>query len=181
MATIVGTGLAILCFVGIPLQMVGMLVKGHSIWASHSWSVGPGWPWTAVVAIVGTAHGFLYIAYLLVCMDLASRARLRSIQLLGMVCSGLVPLLAFYTERKVSQRVKAQMALGSDAPLGPAASLWAALVRRPGTTRWPPPGTGADDEEEAGDYDAAGGPDNAGDYDGAGGTVRAPAGTDVES
>jgi integral membrane protein len=169
MATVVGTGLAILCFVGIPLQIAGMLVKGHSIWAGPSWSVGPDWPWTAVVAIVGTAHGFLYILYLLVCMDLASRARLRSIQLLGMVCSGLVPLLAFYTERKVSQRVKAQVALGSDAPLGPAASLWAALVRRPGTTRWSPPGAGADDNDDGADNNEAGG------------TVKAPVTTDVES
>jgi integral membrane protein len=175
MAMIVGTGLATLCFIGIPLQIVGMLVRGHSIWAGHSWSVGAGWPWTAVVAIVGTAHGFLYIFYLLVCMDLASRARLRSVQLLGMVCSGLVPLLAFYTERKVSQRVKAQVALGPDAPLGPAASLWAALVRRPGTTRWTQPDAGADDNHDAGDSDEAG------DSDVTNAKVRAPATTDVEN
>ena len=58
------------------------------------------------------------------------RARFRTVQLLGMVGSGLVPGLAFYMERKVSQRVKAQLALGPDAPAGPVANLWAALAGR---------------------------------------------------
>jgi integral membrane protein len=113
MALIVGTGLAILCFIGIPLQLIG----------------DNKWPWTAVVQIVGPIHGIFYIVYLVTCLDLAARARFRTSQLLGMVCSGLVPLLAFYMERKVTQRVSAQLALGADAPPGPAASAWAALVR----------------------------------------------------
>lgn len=113
MALIVGTGLAILCFVGIPLQLAG----------------DNKWPWTAVVQIVGPIHGIFYIVYLLTCLDLAGRARFRTSQLLGMVCSGLVPLLAFYMERKVTQRVMAQLALGADAPPGPVATVWAALVR----------------------------------------------------
>jgi len=113
MALIVGTGLAILCFIGIPLQLAG----------------DNKWPWTAVVQIVGPIHGIFYIVYLLTCLDLAARARFRTSQLLGMVCSGLVPLLAFYMERKVTQRVSAQLALGADAPPGPAATVWAALAR----------------------------------------------------
>jgi integral membrane protein len=112
MALIVGTGLAILCFIGIPLQLAG----------------DNKWPWTAVVQIVGPIHGIFYIVYLLTCLDLAARARFRTSQLLGMVCSGLVPLLAFYMERKVTQRVMAQLALGADAPPAPAAVVWAALV-----------------------------------------------------
>lgn len=119
MAIVVGIGLATVCFVGIPLQVIG-----HNKW-----------PWTSVVEVVGTAHGFFYIVYLLSCLDLASRARLRTVQLLGMVCSGLLPLLAFYMEHKVAQRVKAQLALGAEAPPGPAATLWAALVRQPGAPR----------------------------------------------
>lgn len=117
MATIVGIGLATVCFVGIPLQLIG-----HDKW-----------PWTSVVEIVGTLHGFFYIIYLLSCLDLAGRARFRPVQLLGMACSGLLPLLAFYMERKVTQRVNAQLALGNDAPPGPAATLWAVLVRKPGS------------------------------------------------
>jgi len=120
MATVVGIGLATLCFVGIPLQLIGLQVTGHNRW-----------PWDSVVEIVGTAHGFFYIIYLVSCLDLAARARFRTGQLLGMVGSGLLPLLAFYMERKVTQRVKAQLALGDAAPPGPAATVWAALVRPP--------------------------------------------------
>lgn len=111
MAFIVGTGLALLCFVGIPLQVIG----------------GNKWPWTAVVEIVGPIHGIFYIVYLVTCLDLAGRARFRTAQLLGMVCSGLVPLLAFYMERKVTERVRGQLALGADAPPGPAATIWSVL------------------------------------------------------
>jgi integral membrane protein len=116
MAFIVGTGLAILCFVGIPLQLAGGVPLGKNKW-----------PWTSVVEIVGPLHGIFYIVYLLACLDLASRARLKTAQLLGMVCSGLLPVLAFYMERKITERVRSQIALGSDAPPGPAATLWAVL------------------------------------------------------
>jgi integral membrane protein len=119
MAFVVGTGLALLCFVGIPLQIIG----------------DNKWPWTAVVEIVGPIHGIFYIVYLLTCLDLAGRARFRTTQLLGMVGSGLVPLLAFYMERKVTERVQSQLALGADAPPGPAATIWAVLS---GTARRPP-------------------------------------------
>jgi integral membrane protein len=116
MALIVGTGLAILCFIGIPLQLAGGVPLGDNKW-----------PWTSVVEIVGPLHGIFYIVYLLACLDLASRARFKTAQLLGMVCSGLLPLLAFYMERRVTERVRAQLALGEDAPPGPAAAIWATL------------------------------------------------------
>lgn len=116
MALIVGTGLAILCFVGIPLQLAGGAPLGQN-----------NWPWTSVVEIVGPLHGIFYIVYLLACLDLASRARFKTGQLLGMVCSGLLPLLAFYMERRVTERVRSQLALGADAPPGPAAAFWATL------------------------------------------------------
>ena len=114
MVLIVGTGLAILCFVGIPLQVIG----------------DNKWPWTSVVEIVGVAHGIFYMVYLVTCLDLAGRARFRLEQLLGMVCSGFLPLLAFYMERKVVKRVTAQLALGPDAPPAPAVVLWAFLTGR---------------------------------------------------
>jgi integral membrane protein len=114
MAFIVGTGLALLCFVGIPLQVIG----------------DNKWPWTAVVEIVGPVHGIFYIIYLVTCLDLAGRARFRTAQLLGMVGSGLVPLLAFYMERKVTERVRSLLAMGADAPPGPAATIWSVLSGR---------------------------------------------------
>ena len=115
---------------------------GHasSAWAwrcSHSWgcpsSTTAHHP--SVVQIVGPVHGIFYILYLVASLDLAGRARFNLVQLLGMVCAGWVPLLAFYMERKVTQRVKGFIALGPDAPPGPAATLAnlvAARTGRPG-------------------------------------------------
>lgn len=134
MALIVGTGLALLCFVGIPVQVVG-----HYVDHVGSWPLASKWPWTSVAAIIGPIHGFAYIVYLLACLDLAGRARLRPGQLLAMVASGLLPLLAFYTERRVVKRVEAQLALGADAPPGPAATIWASLTGRARATAVPVP------------------------------------------
>jgi integral membrane protein len=116
MAFVVGTGLAVLCFVGVPLQVAGNFK----------------WPWTAVVTVVGPLHGAAYIVYLISCLDLAGRARFKPLQLLGMVCAGFLPLLAFYMERKVSARVATLLALGPAAPPGPAQALWAAFSGRRG-------------------------------------------------
>lgn len=123
MAITVGTGLAVLCFIGVPLQVAGLIITGHNRL-----------PWAGVVEVVGPIHGVLYIVYLVSCLDLAGRARFRTVQLVGMVCSGLLPLLAFYMERKVVARVNAQLALGADAPPGPVATVWAVIsgrARRP--------------------------------------------------
>jgi integral membrane protein len=116
MAFVVGIGLAILCFVGVPMQVVGNFK----------------WPWTAVVTVVGPLHGAAYIVYLLTCLDLAGRARFKALQLLGMVCAGFLPLLAFYMERRVSARVNGLLALGRQAPPGPAQVLWGAVSGRRG-------------------------------------------------
>jgi integral membrane protein len=118
MAFIVGIGLAVLCFVGIPLQYAG----------HHP----------SVVQIVGPVHGIFYIIYLVACLDLAGRARFSLLQLLGMVCAGWLPLLAFFMERKVTHKVHGLLALGDEAPPGPAASLAATLARAAGRREGPP-------------------------------------------
>ncbi len=86
MAYIVGTGLIILVFVGIPLQY------------------GANTP--QVAQYVGVAHGFLYIVYLLAALDLARRARFTLLQMAAMVGAGFLPFLAFIIERRVERRVR---------------------------------------------------------------------------
>jgi integral membrane protein len=90
MAILTGTGLVILTFVGIPLQ----------IWADND----------KVVAIVGTAHGYLYLVYLAVTADLGLRLRWPLLRLLLIAIAGTVPFCSFIAERKVTQRVRAQSA-----------------------------------------------------------------------
>lgn len=85
MAYVVGVGLIILVFVGMPLQ----------------YGAGS----KAVVSIVGPAHGFLYIVYLLAVLDLVRRARLSFWSMLAMVAAGLVPFLAFIVERRITASI----------------------------------------------------------------------------
>ncbi len=85
MAYIVGIGLIILVFVGVPLQY------------------GANKP--QVVSIVGPIHGFLYIVYLVAGADLARRGKWTLKQVFGVVAAGFLPFLAFIMEHYVTKRV----------------------------------------------------------------------------
>jgi integral membrane protein len=100
LAFTVGTLLAILVFVGVPLQ-----IWGHT---------------TVVVAVVGTTHGFLYLVYLLASFELMVRARFSLWRLIAMIAAGLVPGLAFLVEHRargwVAERETALAAASSETP-----------------------------------------------------------------
>jgi len=85
MAYIVGTGLLILTFVGVPLQYGANIPQ--------------------VDAIVGPIHGFLYIIYLLSAVDLSRRARFTLPQMAAMIGAGFLPFLAFVIEHRVMKRM----------------------------------------------------------------------------
>jgi integral membrane protein len=103
MAYIVGVGLLILVFVGVPLQYGANVPQ--------------------VAEVVGPIHGFLYIVYLLAAVDLARRARFTLLQLAAMVGAGFLPFLAFLIERRVRLRVRGilaeEEAAGAPAGAGP--------------------------------------------------------------
>ena len=86
MAYVIGVGLAVLVFVAMPLRY----------WADFR----------GVSAVVGPVHGALYIVYVLAALDLARRHHLGFLWVLAMVSAGLLPLLAFFIERRVTQRVE---------------------------------------------------------------------------
>ena len=88
MAFTVGTGLLILVFIGIPIQ-----IWGHS---------------KTVVAIIGPIHGYLYLIYLVAALDLARRAKFGMGRLLIMISAGLVPFVAFIIEHKIVSSMKAE-------------------------------------------------------------------------
>jgi integral membrane protein len=90
MAYIVGVGLVLVVFVGIPLQ-----------YAAHQ---------TLFVHIVGTLHGYLYLLYLAAAADLARRARWRLGRILGVVAAGFVPFLAFVVEHRVLRQMREEYA-----------------------------------------------------------------------
>jgi integral membrane protein len=89
MAAVVGCGLLVLVFVGMPLQFAARRPE--------------------VVAVVGPLHGFLYIVYLVAALDLARRARFSFAEMLAMVGAGLLPFLAFIIERRITRRVRTEV------------------------------------------------------------------------
>ena len=84
MAFIVGTGLALLCFVGIPLQVIDNN--------------------TIIVNDVGTLHGCLYIIYLIVAYLLTRRLRLAIGPTILVLLAGTIPVLTFVVERWMTSR-----------------------------------------------------------------------------
>ncbi len=88
MAWVVGAMLLLLCVVAIPLQYVGNS--------------------PAMANVVAPLHGVLYIIYLLSVAALARHARLRIGQVVGLVCAGFVPGLAFYVEHRTTKGVVAR-------------------------------------------------------------------------
>ena len=82
MAYVTGVGLIVLCFVGIPLQ-----VAGHP----------------AVASYVGTAHGFLYMIYLVTAWLLARMLRLEIRPTVIMLLAGTIPVMTFIVERWVTR------------------------------------------------------------------------------
>jgi integral membrane protein len=95
-AWVVGVGLITLVLVGLPLK-----------YAADS----PG-----VVQIVGPAHGFLYIVYLLATLDLAIRQRWQVPRTLLLMAAGTVPFLSFVAERYATRLVTGAPAAATGAP-----------------------------------------------------------------
>ena len=98
MAYIVGVGLILVVFVGIPLQF-----------AAHQ---------KGFVEVVGTLHGYLYLLYLVAAGDLARRAHWKLGRILGVVAAGFVPFLAFVVEHRVLRQMREEHAaeLAGDSP-----------------------------------------------------------------
>jgi len=91
MAFVVGVGLVLLVFVGMPLQF---LAKEK-----------------VVAQIVGTLHGYLYLLYLVAAADLARRAHWRIGRILAVVAAGFVPFLAFVVEHRVYRQMREERAV----------------------------------------------------------------------
>jgi integral membrane protein len=104
MAYVTGVVLIILCFVGIPLQVLDNNAT--------------------VVNDVGTLHGILYIIYLIFAYLLARRLRLAIGPTLLVLLAGTIPVLTFVVERWLTHRYidPAVAAAAGPAAAGPVAA-----------------------------------------------------------
>jgi integral membrane protein len=103
LAYVTGTALIVLCFVGIPLQVFADNV--------------------AVVKYVGTAHGMLYIIYVVVAFVMTRMVRMKvtSPGTVIVLLAGTIPILTFVVERWVTRRYINPALAGQRQPTVPAA------------------------------------------------------------
>ena len=81
MAWVTGVMLLILVFVAMPVKYIGDDDR--------------------LVRIVGVAHGWLYIVYIITVLTLAYQAHWRPLRTLLVMLAGTVPFASFVAERKV--------------------------------------------------------------------------------
>ena len=62
---------------------------------------------TGPLAVVGPAHGFLYMVYLVFTFDLALKSRWSVKGTLLVLIAGMIPFVSFVVERKVTHKVRA--------------------------------------------------------------------------
>ncbi|MGI5136858.1 MULTISPECIES: DUF3817 domain-containing protein [unclassified Streptomyces] len=65
--------------------------------------------------VVGIAHGWLYVVYLVFAFDLGSKAKWPVGKQLWVLLAGTIPTAAFFVERKVSHELEAKLADGTPA------------------------------------------------------------------
>ncbi|MEU6008845.1 DUF3817 domain-containing protein [Streptomyces sp. NPDC047453] len=61
-------------------------------------------------SVVGIAHGWLYVVYLVFAFDLGSKAKWPVAKQLWVLLAGTIPTAAFFVERKVSQELESKLA-----------------------------------------------------------------------
>ncbi|EYT83833.1 DUF3817 domain-containing protein [Streptomyces sp. NPDC018057] len=60
--------------------------------------------------VIGIAHGWLYVLYLVVAFDLGSKAKWPVAKQLWVLLAGTVPTAAFFVERRISRELEAKVA-----------------------------------------------------------------------
>ncbi|MFF4364252.1 DUF3817 domain-containing protein [Streptomyces sp. NPDC001604] len=65
--------------------------------------------------VVGFAHGWLYVVYLVFAFDLGNKAKWPVGKLLWVLLAGTVPTAAFFVERKVTHELEPKFTEGSPA------------------------------------------------------------------
>ncbi|AEI08801.1 hypothetical protein CRES_0438 [Corynebacterium resistens DSM 45100] len=60
------------------------------------------------LSFIGPAHGFVFMVYMITCLDLGTKARWEPSKWISTILAGVVPFLSFYVESKRRKEVKAQ-------------------------------------------------------------------------
>jgi integral membrane protein len=104
-ATVVGVSIIILIFVAVPLTNLHNLSPNLFPVGSAGYQIGD-----AVGLYLGTAHGFIYMAFLLIAFTLSRLARWSiPFTVVTLIC-GTIPFLSFWAEFRAIHKAEAQLA-----------------------------------------------------------------------
>lgn len=119
MANVVGVLLIVLILVGVPLAnfdgtaMWGIFSSTPAIWTEGTRAHAVG-EW--ITTVLGIAHGYLYMIFLVMAFLLSRRARWTMGTTLVTLLCGTVPILSFWAERRATAKVLAEHSPQGSAP-----------------------------------------------------------------
>lgn len=119
MANVVGVLLIVLILIGVPLanfdgtSMWGIFSSTPAIWTEGTRAHDLG-EW--ITTVLGIAHGYLYMIFLVMAFLLSRRAAWpMGFTLVTLLC-GTVPILSFWAERRATERVRRDHAVSTGDP-----------------------------------------------------------------
>jgi integral membrane protein len=104
LATVVGISIIVLIFVAVPLDHLHNVSPGMFPEGSTGQQIGQ-----TIGAVLGTAHGFIYMGFLLVAFWLSRLAHWSVTFTAVTLLCGTIPLLSFWAEARAIRNVRAQL------------------------------------------------------------------------
>lgn len=119
MANVVGVLLIVLILIGVPLanfdgtSMWGIFGSTPAIWTEGTGAHDVG---EFITTVLGIAHGYLYMIFLLMAFLLSRRARWSIGFTLVTLACGTVPILSFWAEHRATRQVRRQYVVAAGDP-----------------------------------------------------------------
>lgn len=113
LATVVGISIIILILVALPLNELHRVNASWFPVGSTPQQVGDG-----INMYLGTAHGFIYMAFVFVAFVLSRQARWSIVFTIVTLISGTIPFLSFWAERRAIRQVEGLLAERDTAAVG---------------------------------------------------------------
>jgi integral membrane protein len=113
LATVVGISIIILILVALPLNELHRVNASWFPVGSAAQQFGDG-----INMYLGTAHGFIYMAFVFVAFVLSRQARWGIVFTIVTLVSGTIPFLSFWAERRAIRQVEGLLAERDTAAVG---------------------------------------------------------------
>jgi integral membrane protein len=127
LATVVGISIILLIFVAVPLTKLHNLSPSVLPVGSTGYQIGD-----VIGLYLGTAHGFIYMGFLLVAFTLSRLAKWSIPFTVVTLLCGTIPFLSFWAEFRAIRNVEAQLAAKAGPPQGAGGGATEVRGRSPG-------------------------------------------------